>query len=153
LRWPDDYFSLSNSLSYQVYDLYKYKQLGINIGGTEGTGQVTGIIFNNTIARNSIDNPMFSRSGSSISLSTSLTPPYSASMDIDPDEQFKFMEYHKWMFDASYFTKIAGELVLNARANFGYIGSYKKETEVGPFERFWMGGSGLSGQGNFIVGR
>src|SRR5690606_35002870 len=65
----------------------------------------------------------------------------------------ELMEYHKWMFDASYFIQVIGDLVLNARANFGYIGAYSKESPVGPFERFWMGGSGLSGQNSFIIGR
>lgn len=151
VRWPDDFFTVSNSLTYQVYDMYKYN-IGYGIGNDEGTGSVTGISFNNTIARNSLDNPLYTRSGSSISLSTSLTPPYSL-FDDSKGSDYKFMEYHKWMFDASYFTQIIGDLVLNARANFGYIGSYRKETGVGPFERFWMGGSGLSGQGSFIIGR
>lgn len=151
LRWPDDYFSLSNSISYQLYDLYKYR-MGYGIGDEEGTGSVTGISLNNTIARNSIDNPLYPRSGSSISLSTSLTPPYSL-FGMDQEGDYDLMEYHKWMFDASYFSQIAGDLVLNARAHFGYIGSYQKETPVGPFERFWMGGSGLSGQNSFIIGR
>src|SRR5690606_24014625 len=115
LRWPDDFFTLSNSLSFQLYDLYKYRQLSYGIGDADGTGKVTGIIFNNTIARNSIDSPLFPRTGSSISLSTSLTPPYSLFTDDVAEVQSKFMEYHKWMFDASYFTKIAGDLVLNAR--------------------------------------
>lgn len=151
VRWPDDFFTVSNSLTYQVYDMYKYN-IGYGIGNDEGTGSVTGISLNNTIARNSLDNTLYTRSGSSISLSTSLTPPYSMFTDSNNDD-YKYMEYHKWMFDASYFTTIIGDLVLNARANFGYIGSYNKETGVGPFERFWMGGSGLSGQGSFIIGR
>ncbi len=151
VRWPDDYFTVSNSISYQLYDLYKY-QMGYGIGDENGTGSVTGISFNNTVARNSIDNPLYPRSGSSISLSTSLTPPYSL-FGVDQEDDYELMEYHKWMFDASYFIQVIGDLVLNARANFGYIGAYEKESPVGPFERFWMGGSGLSGQNSFIIGR
>lgn len=151
VRWPDDYFTVSNSISYQLYDIYKYP-LGFGIGNSEGTGTVTGISLNNTIARNSIDNPLYPRGGSSLSLSTSLTPPYSL-FNKNEEVNLELMEYHKWMFDASYFSQIIGDLVLNARAHFGYIGSYQKETPVGPFERFWMGGSGLSGQNSFIIGR
>lgn len=151
VRWPDDYFTVSNSISYQLYDLYKY-QMGYGIGDENGTGSVTGISFNNTIARNSLDQIIYPRSGSSISLSTTLTPPYSL-FGVDQEDDYELMEYHKWMFDASYFTQIIGDLVLNARANFGYIGAYQKESPVGPFERFWMGGSGLSGQNSFIIGR
>src|SRR5690606_5296797 len=110
VRWPDDFFTVSNSLTYQVYDMYKYN-MGYGIGNDEGTGSVTGISLNNTIARNSLDNTLYTRSGSSISLSTSITPPYSLFSDSN-NEDYKYMEYHKWMFDASFFTQIIGDLVL-----------------------------------------
>lgn len=151
VRWPDDYFTLSNSISYLNYDLFNYGQtLGFE------TGVSNNINFNTTLARNSIDNPMFPRSGSSVSLSLALTPPYSLWNDIDfdsapPEERYRWVEYHKWMFDAKFYTKLLGNLVLETRAHMGYIGSYNDKTEVGPFERFFVGGDGLTGQ-NFLLG-
>ncbi len=151
IKWPDDYFTLSNSLSYLNYDLFNFGQtLGFE------TGVSNNINFNTTLARNSIDNPMFPRSGSSISLSLALTPPYSLWNDLDfdtapPEERYKWVEYHKWMFDAKFYTKLVGNLVLETRAHMGYIGSYNDKSEVGPFERFFVGGDGLTGQ-NFLLG-
>ncbi|MEQ9297681.1 MAG: POTRA domain-containing protein [Cyclobacteriaceae bacterium] len=151
IKWPDDYFTLSNSLSYLNYDLFNFGQtLGFE------TGVSNNINFNTTLARNSIDNPMFPRSGSSISLSLALTPPYSLWNDLDfdtalPEERYKWVEYHKWMFDAKFYTKLIGNLVLETRAHMGYIGSYNDQSEVGPFERFFVGGDGLTGQ-NFLLG-
>ncbi len=149
IRWPDDYFTLSNSLNYYIYDLNNY---GYRLGFS--TGVANNITFNTTISRNSVDQPMYPRYGSNISLSVSLTPPYSLWNDIDYETadnaaKYKWIEYNKWMFDASFFQKLAGNLVASARVHVGYMGGYG--APIGPFERFVMGGSGLAGQ-DFLLG-
>jgi len=147
LRVPDDYFTLSNSLSYSQYQTQNYSLLA-NVPN----GSFNNISLNTTLSRNSIDNPTYTRRGSSLSLSLSLTPPYSIFKGSHPDAN-QWLEFHKWMFDASWFTPIVGKLVLNTRAHFGFLGAYGTRS-VGPFERFKMGGAGLgyNGGGNFIVG-
>ena len=148
LRVPDDYFTLSNSLSYSQYQTQNYAL----IPGA-ATGLFNNITLNTTLARNSIDNPTYTRRGSSLSLSVNLTPPYSL---LNPKHvnSSRWIEFHKWMFDASWFTPIVGKLVLNTRAHFGYLGNYDSNRQIGPFERFKMGGAGLgyNGGGNFLVG-
>ncbi len=148
LRVPDDYFTLSNSLSVSQYQTQNYPLLP---GFT--SGYATNITLNTTLSRNSIDNPTYTRRGSSLSLSVNLTPPYSL-LNPDHPNSSQLIEFHKWMFDASWFTPIVGKLVLNTRAHFGYLGSYNSNREIGPFERFKMGGAGLgyNGGGNFLVG-
>jgi outer membrane protein insertion porin family len=148
LRVPDDYFTLSNSLSFSQYQTQNYPLLP---GFT--TGFANNITFNTTLARNSIDNPTYTRRGSSLSLSVNLTPPYSL-LNPDHPNNNQWIEFHKWMFDASWFTPIVGKLVLNTRAHFGYLGNYNSNRELGPFERFKMGGAGLgyNGGGNYLVG-
>lgn len=151
VKWPDDYFTLSNSLSYLRYNLFNY---GNSLGFSTGTAN--NFTFNTTLARNSVDNPMYPRSGSSISLSLALTPPWSLWNDIDYEtaensEKYKYVEYHKWMFDAKYYMQLAGDLVLAARAHMGFMGYYQEKVGVGPFERFQLGGDGLTGT-NFLLG-
>lgn len=152
VRWPDDFFTVSNSLSFQ-----KYTISGNAFAARYGfEGDSHSITFNNTIARNSVDNPMYPRSGSSLALSASFTPPYSLINDVNYDnqennERYKFLEYHKWNMDFSYYLKLAGKLVLAPRVHFGFLGSYSDKVGVGPFERFQLGGSGLTGQ-NFVLG-
>lgn len=152
VNWPDDFFTINNSIAYSTYDLF-------NFGNSLGfrTGVSNSLTFNTTIARNSIDNPMFPRRGSLLSLSVSLTPPWSSFNNkdytqLDNAERYNLVEYHKWNIDAKQYLSIAGNLVLEARAHFGMIGSYNDEVGIGPFERFQMGGSGLTGQGNFLLG-
>ncbi|SHI31297.1 Beta-barrel assembly machine subunit BamA [Hymenobacter daecheongensis DSM 21074] len=148
LRVPDDYFTLSNSLSISRYQLNNYP------GFTDfSTGNANNITFNTTLSRNSIDNPTYTRRGSSLALSVNLTPPYSVFKGAHPNVN-EWIEFHKWMFDASWFTPVVGKLVLNTRAHFGFIGSYNSSRPIGPFERFKLGGSGLGygGSSNFIVG-
>ena len=148
LRVPDDYFTLSNSLSVSQYQTQNY-----NLLPGFASGYATNITLNTTLSRNSIDNPTYTRRGSSLSLSVNLTPPYSL-LNPDHPNSSQLIEFHKWMFDASWFTPIVGKLVLNTRAHFGYLGSYNSNREIGPFERFKMGGAGLgyNGGGNFLVG-
>lgn len=155
VTWPDDYFTLSNSLSFLNYRLDNYGSQfgGGSLGFTDGTAN--SFTFNTTLARNSVDQPMYPRSGSNISLSAALTPPYSffrgaTLQDAPPEEKYRWVEYHKWMFDSWYYLKLVGDLVLVNRVHIGVIGSYNKNSPGTPFERFSLGGDGLAGQ-NFIL--
>ncbi len=151
LKVPDDFFTLSHSLSFQRYDLNNLDIFSIGYNN----GISNNLTFNTTLARNSIDNPQFPRSGSSFSLSGTFTPPWSAfrqtTANESPEDKYKLVEYHKWMFDASWFQTVFGKLVLSTRAHMGFLGSYNRRTEIGPFERFVLGGSGLAGQGQFAL--
>ena len=152
VKWPDDFFTVSTGISYQRYDLFQFNSRSLGFQ----TGDANSFTFNATFARNSINQPMYPRNGSSISLSASFTPPYSLWRDIDyetaePQDRYKWLEYHKWNFDSKYFLTLTGKLVLSARAHFGYLGTYTSKTDVGPFERFQLGGDGLTGQ-NFLLG-
>ncbi|MBK9479303.1 MAG: outer membrane protein assembly factor BamA [Bacteroidetes bacterium] len=159
LQVPDDYFTFYNELNYQYYVLNNY-----NIG----VFSVSNGFFNNfsyraNLSRNSIDAPIYPRKGSQISLSVQLTPPYSLLRKKDKDgneidyatadeqERYRFIEYHKWKFTASWFTPIDKDqkLVLNAKAGFGFLGMYNTSIGISPFERFYLGGSGLSGFSQF----
>ena len=150
LKWPDDFFILSNALSYYKYTLFQY---GNRLGFSDG--DANNITFRTTLARSSSDNPAFPQRGSEYSLSVSFTPPYSLFNNIDyendpPEIKYKWIEYHKWAFDIKYYQKIVDKLVINPRIHFGFIGSYPN-TPIGPFERFVLGGDGLSGQ-SFLLG-
>jgi outer membrane protein insertion porin family len=162
LKWPDDYFTMSNTISYTQYNFDNFTSSGNNQIGFN-TGTARNLKYNLTIARNSVDSPMFPRTGSSLSLSVDLTPPYSLFRDptyyedaegqeASPEKLYGWVEYHKWMFDASYYQKLFGDLVFSARAHLGFIGTYSDYAPTGPFDRFQMGGSGLSGANNWIVG-
>ena len=156
VTWPDDYFSISNSLQFQVYE---FDQFGTSFGLSYPTGTSNSIAFNTTVARNNIDNPIYPRFGSNIILSATLTPPYaSLNNNIDresPDEEkYKWLEYHKWMFDASIYTPLFGsnKLVASARAHMGFLGSYGNKIGIIPLERFVMGGDGMTFN-NFALGQ
>lgn len=151
VRWPDDYFLVSNSISYLRYDLFQFGQsLGFE------TGDANSLTFNTTIARRSSDNPMYPRMGSDISLSASFTLPYSLFNNIDYKNadnatKYKWLEYQKWNFDSWFYMKLAGNLVLASRAHIGVLAPFSSEAGVGPFERFQLGGDGLTGQ-SFLLG-
>ena len=150
LKIPDPNFTLSTSLSFQRYTLDSLDLF--SVGYKNGTSN--NLTFNVTLSRNSIDNPQFPRNGSSFSLSGSFTPPYSAFRDVSndtPESRFKWVEYQKYMFDASWYASVVGKLVLSTRAHMGFLGSYNNRTPIGPFERFVLGGSGLAGYGQFAL--
>jgi outer membrane protein insertion porin family len=155
LKWPDNYFTLSTSLTYKVYQLnnYLYGQNTLNFT----TGDANTVLLTFQLARSSVDNPMYPSSGSSLSLSASFTPPFSKFNNIDyatapPEEKYRWVEYTKYMFDVKHYVSVIGKLVLETSAHFGFMNTYSPgRVEVGPFERFQLGGDGLAGQ-NFILG-
>jgi outer membrane protein insertion porin family len=59
--------------------------------------------------------------------------------------KYKFIEYHKWTFNAAWYTSLIGNLVLTAKSEFGYLGYYNPAIGVSPFEKFNVGGSGMMG--------
>ena len=161
LKWPDDFFTLMNTLSYTIYSVKNVNPITYGLGCS--TCSSYGFKINTTIARNSIDDPMYPKSGSTISLSVDLTPPYSKWRNLDystatTEQKYKYVEYHKWMFDSKFYIpldrKAPHKLVLEAKAHFGFIGAYSKDLGVGPFERFFLGGDGLAGGvGSFVLGQ
>ncbi|MBW6489978.1 MAG: BamA/TamA family outer membrane protein [Lentimicrobium sp.] len=150
LAWPDDYFTLMQRVSIQTYRLNNYGNI---FAFGNGNGKYNNYSFGVTFARNSIDSPIFQRSGSEVSLSLDLTPPYSLFSDknyksMPEDEKFKWIEYHKWKFNFSLYRQIVGNLVLSARTRYGFLGAYNSDIGVTPFDRYYLGGDGLSGYNN-----
>lgn len=149
LTWPDDYFVLSHSLAYYQYKLRDYPLTRDFSNGTSNSISLT-----TTLARTSYDSPIFTRRGSSVSLSANLTPPYSLFSN-SRKNNYEWPEFHKWMFDASWFVSLVSgkerALVLNARSHFGFLGTYNNKIGISPFERFKLGGNGM-GVGTMLVG-
>lgn len=155
LKWPDDYFQLSHSIIYQYYRVKNYGSIFIF-----SNGYANNISYKFTIQRNSVSAPIYPREGSEITFSVQATPPYSLFTKTDyttatEQEKYKFLEFHKWKFNVSWFTKIVDNLVLNVRLKTGFIGWYNKNIGAPPFERFYLGGDGLSSwalDGREIIG-
>lgn len=149
LKWPDDYFSVYYEAGYQYYDLNNF---GNVFSFSEGYVNNPYVLWR--ISRNSIDQPLYPRSGSSISLSLKTSVyPYSRINDFDDhslltdQEKYKYLQYNKFKFTSSWFTPISKDkkLVVNARLGFGLLNGWNKNLGAPPFERFYLGGSGLSG--------
>jgi outer membrane protein insertion porin family len=151
LNWPDMYFSFMTELSLQRYWLRNWRWFPVS------NGQANSLTLGLTLSRNSIDNPLYTRSGSSFSLSVNATPPYSLFDGIDYDNlnkqdsrMFKWMEYHKWKFKGKLFIPLANKdkvkrtPVLMSRIEYGFLGSYNSK-KYNPFETFYMGGDAMSG--------
>jgi len=148
LNWPDDFFTFYGEASYQLFMLNGwYKSM---FPMTEG--KFNNFSLNLTLSRSSIDNPIYTRRGSSFSLGLKITPPYSAFKkgadysSMTDQEKYKWIEYHKWTFTGKMFTPLTANdksLVLMTRAMFSYLGHYNKEVKS-PFETFYMGGDGMS---------
>ena len=145
LNWPDDFFTLYTEVSYQNYTLNNYPGYFSFDNGTSNN-----LSFQFTFGRNSVDQPIYPRRGSTFSLSLQLTPPYSVFSDKDyanlsDNEKYKWVEYHKWTFNSEWYSRLAGNLVLSTRARFGYLAHYNDDLGPSPFEGFDLGGDGLSG--------
>ena len=165
LKWPDSYFVLYNQFSWQTYKLQNWAyQFLFN------TGISHNLSYTLSLTRNSTDQQIYPREGSDFSFSLQLTPPYSllrkkdrgvldadgnptkvaSWRDINYDlqssqDRYRWIEYHKWSFKGAVYTKLVGDLVLMARAQFGYLGYYNRNWGYSPFEGFRVGGDGMSG--------
>ena len=165
LRVPDDYFTLSQSISYQYYNLNNYFT-GLF---TFGDGESNNIAYTIALSRNNTyTNPVFPLGGSTFTISAKLTPPFSLISGRDysnlgeekefqtiingvpvPDnalidqEKFKWLEFYKIKFSGSWYTNIFDKLVLKTQADFGFLGTYNKDRGEIPFERFYLGGDGM----------
>ena len=148
LQWPDNYFTLSQSISYQLYDLQDY---GMNIAGISLTnGSLNNLSYSITLGRNSSGpNPIFPKKGSEFSLGAKLTIPYSLLNDKDYSslelaEKYKWLEYYKASFKGKWYTSLTKDLVVMTNAEFGILGNYNNELGDSPFERYFVGGDGMA---------
>lgn len=66
--------------------------------------------------------------------------------DLENRRKYKFIEYHKWNFDAEWYQKLGrSKFVVRPYAKLGYLGAYNQDLlGISPFERFRFGGDGLS---------
>ena len=167
LKWPDSYFILYNGLSWQTYKLTNwYSGYFIFDDGVSHN-----LSYTLSLSRNSTDQQIYPRQGSDISFSLALTPPYSLfrkysydsngnRIDVDhwsevnydnwaASDRYRWIEYHKWKFNAATYTKLIGDLVLMTRAQFGYLGYYNRNWGYSPFEGFLVGGDGMSGYSTY----
>ena len=159
LTWPDNNFSLSATLSYTRYMLKDWEYFLIT------DGNCNNINLTLRLARSSITNSIFPRSGSQISLSVTATPPYSlwdnkdykylsshtsaadANRMKNLQEMYRWIEYHKWKLQTKFYTPLSSAqkcFVLMTRFDAGFLGSFNKY-KTSPFETFYMGGDGMSG--------
>jgi outer membrane protein insertion porin family len=155
LNWPDNYFQLNYSLNFDHYNLDNYP------GYIFQNGISYNIKLTQQITRNSLDVPIFPTQGSNIQLTLQGTPPYSLFNNINyniatSQQIYRFVEYYKVKYDAQWFQKIYGKLVLMTQVRFGFLGEYNSAVPASPFERFKLGGDGMASyqflQGSDIIG-
>lgn len=145
LKWPDDFFTLSHGFTFKHYILNNYA----NIGNLFKDGTANDLSYGITLARNSFDSPIYTRSGSELSLSGFITPPYSLISgkdfsNVEASERYKWLEYFKVNIRGSWNLNLVGDLVLNARFRFGYMGYFNKNIGLSPLGRYYLGGDGLA---------
>ncbi|NLH23014.1 MAG: outer membrane protein assembly factor BamA [Bacteroidales bacterium] len=151
LKWPDNYFVFYNQLDIKRYNLQDW---GYYFMFTDGQSNI--IDYTITLQRNSTDQIIYPRQGSDFKFGLQVTPPYSLFSDKNTDyesmtdpQRYRWIEYHKWTFDANLYTRLIGDLVLMTRANFGYLGFYSRKLGYSPFEGFMLGGDGMSGYNTY----
>jgi outer membrane protein insertion porin family len=149
LKKPDDFFVMQANVSFQNYVLENYSLID-----AFNNGSANNFSLGLSLSRNSTDDWIYPSKGSEIEASVQFTPMYSWFNNkdyntLDPEDKYKWIEYHKWKFKSSYFINLFGNLVLHTRAKLGFLGSYNKEIGITPFERFYLGGDGLSGINQF----
>jgi outer membrane protein insertion porin family len=143
LSWPDDYTSFMGSLAYHRHT---YKDYDLLDNQQKSTGVLNDLAVSVSLKRDSTGpSPIYPKEGSKLVLNASLTPPWSFFLNEVHSEsyalgQYHWKEYHQWMVDGSYFLQLLEDLVLNVRGHFGVLGRFSSQRNIGPFERFSLGG-------------
>ena len=147
LKWPDPNFTLYMEAQYRRYALNNWGYFIMKDGvANEASIKIA-------FSRSTIDQPIYPRRGSEFSVVGTFTPPYSAwdgkdysDVNMPDRERYKWIEYHRWQFKARWFQPITrnDNLVLMASAEMGFLGHYNKH-KLSPFQRFEIGGDGMSG--------
>jgi outer membrane protein insertion porin family len=105
------------------------------------------------LQRSSVYDPTFPRSGSNFVASVQATPPFSLfGKSTAAGNEYKLPEYHKWRFNAEWYVPIGKamgadknrQFVLKLAAKYGFMGRYNKQLDFSPFERFQLGGDGIT---------
>lgn len=170
LKVPDDYFQLSQALSFQHYDLKNY-----NTGlFTFGDGYSNNLAYTIGLTRNNLyTDPIYPTGGSSFAITAKMSLPYSLFNNVDYEalayeresldptnsddirrigeidqERFNWLEFYKVKFKGDWYTRLVDKLVFKSGFEFGFLGAYNQDRGVIPFERFFLGGDGL---GNFAL--
>ncbi len=161
LKWPDDYFQFSAELAYQRYILRDWQYFIVT------NGKCNDLSLNLTLARSSIDNPIYPRQGSEFALSLQLTPPYSLFDGVDYstyntrnqddlNRMHRWVEYHKWKFRSKVYIPLMNPYtvkrtpVLMGRVDVGLLGHYNKYKKS-PFGTFEVGGDGMTGYSTYAT--
>jgi len=154
LKFPDDYFTLFQNINFQQYELNNSQSFFSYTNGYSNN-----LSYGITLGRSSVDQPTFPRKGSNFSLTLKLTPPFSMFDDIenydnlDDQEKYKWIEYYKWKWKSTWYTAFTDKFVLGTIIEMGLLGAYNKSLGISPFERYYVGGDGLSGYGRIMDGR
>ena len=147
LSWPDPYFTFYGELGYQRYGLKGWNSFIISDGNSNT------LSLKLVLQRSSTDSPFYARSGSEFTLSVQATPPFSlwdgkdyASKELSDQDRYRWIEFHKWLLKGKWYFPLTTDmkLVLMLGAEMGYLGHYNKD-KVSPFERFEIGGDGMTG--------
>ena len=188
LKWPDDYFVANGTVNIEQINLTDYQRSDFNISN----GKFNNFSINLSLTRSSISEQIYPRSGSLVSLSLQLSPPYSAFrsdfnyslteaeridaiaelgkelgdgtvitaqdsinhiVGLEDARKFNYLEYHKWKFQAEWYYNIWDNLVMMTSVKFGVLGYFNKDIGTIPFERFELGGDGISNYQSGITGK
>ena len=147
MQWPDPYFTFYGELGYQRYGLRGWSSFILS------DGNANTLSLKLVLQRSSVDAPFFSRSGSDFMLSVQATPPFSlwdgkdySDVNLSDQDRYRWIEFHKWLLKGRWYFPLTRNqnLVLMVGAEMGYLGHYNKN-KVSPFERFEIGGDGMTG--------
>lgn len=158
MQWPDPYFTFYGEFGYQRYDLQGWNSFILS------DGKANTLSMKLVFQRSSVDSPFFARSGSEFMLSVQATPPFSLWDGKDyaalskvntldaKQEMYRWIEFHKWLLKGRWYYPITADqkLIVMLGAEMGYLGNYNKD-KVSPFERFEIGGDGMTGYNMYGV--
>jgi outer membrane protein insertion porin family len=128
-KWPDDFFRGDWILTGQHNNVWYG-------AGIYAVGVTTQTSITQIISRNSVDNPIFPVTGSTLSLSAELSGGPFLPGNVN---------FHKWILSSEWYMPLANStrLALYLSSTYGFLSPIGSGASISPIDFFFMGGTGL----------
>lgn len=145
LPWGDGGWTLNNELGYQHIRLDNLLRIDLDDGTALTEGKFHNFYTQLKLVYRNMDDPFFPRQGGNFEVSGQWTPPWRQTFDEEGNEKLSRLSYHKYRIQGERYFPLGRKAVLKTSAKMGWLLNYNPNHSTSPFERFELGGNGMSG--------
>ncbi len=148
LPWGRGGWTLQSELGYQHIRLNRLLDIDLDDGSSLNSGRFNNLYLQLQLNYQNLDDFFFPRRGSRLQLLGQWTPPFEAtpaSGDGNQAQAYEWLAYHKYRLTAEHYLPLGKRWAVKGSVKMGWLAGYDPNLGAPPFERFELGGNGLTG--------